>query len=78
MDDKFKHHLWLSSPGGAGRNRVLKLDEMLEYKIKIPNVQEQQKIAEVLMDLDHLITLHQRKLEKLKNIKKSMLEKMFI
>ena len=60
MDDKFKHHLWLSSPGGAGRNRVLKLDEMLEYKIKIPNVQEQQKIAEVLMDLDHLITLHQR------------------
>lgn len=60
LDDKFKHHLWLSSPGGAGRNRVLKLDEMLEYKIKIPNVQEQQKIAEVLMDLDHLITLHQR------------------
>lgn len=59
LDDKFKHHLWLSSPGGAGRNRVLKLDEMLEYKIKIPNVQEQQKIAEVLMDLDHLITLHQ-------------------
>ena len=60
LDDKFKHHLWLSSPGGAGRNRVLKLDEMLEYKIKIPNVQEQQKIAEVLMDLDHLIILHQR------------------
>ena len=78
LDDKFKHHLWLSSPGGAGRNRVLKLNEMLEYKIKIPNVQEQQKIAKVLMDLDNLITLHQRKLEKLKNIKKSMLEKMFI
>ena len=77
LDDKFKHHLWLSSPGGAGRNRVLKLDEMLEYKIKIPNVQEQQKIAEVLMDLDHLITLHQRKLDKLVNVKKSMLEKMF-
>ena len=77
LDDKFKHHLWLSFPGGAGRNRVLKLDEMLEYKIKIPNVQEQQKIAEVLMDLDHLITLHQRKLDKLINVKKSMLEKMF-
>ena len=78
LDDKFKHHLWLSSPGGAGRNRVLKLDEMLEYKIKIPNVQEQQKIAEVLMDLDNLITLHQCELEKLQNIKKSMLEKMFV
>ena len=78
LDDKFKHHLWLSSPGGAGRNRVLKLNEMLEYKIKIPNVQEQQKIAEVLMDLDYLITLHQCELEKLQNIKKSMLEKMFV
>lgn len=77
LDGKFKHHLWLSSPGGAGRNRVLKLNEMLEYKIKIPNVQEQQKIAEVLMNLDHLITLHQRKLDKLINVKKSMLEKMF-
>ena len=63
LDDKFKHHLWLSSPGGAGRNRVLKLNEMLEYKIKIPNVQEQQKIAKVLMDLDNLITLHQCELE---------------
>ena len=77
LDDKFKHHLWLSSPGGAGRNRVLKLNEMLEYKIKIPNVQEQQKIAKVLMDLDNLITLHQRKLDTLINVKKSMLEKMF-
>lgn len=60
LDDKFKHHLWLSSPGGAGRNRVLKLNEMLEYKIKIPSVQEQQHISKVLMDLDNLITLHQR------------------
>ncbi|WP_366936767.1 hypothetical protein [uncultured Catenibacterium sp.] len=41
-------------------------------------MQEQYRIGEYLSQLDNLITLHQRKLEKLKNIKKSMLEKMFI
>ena len=39
---------------------------------------EQQKIGEYFSNLDHLITLHQRKLDKLKTIKKAMLEKMFI
>ena len=39
---------------------------------------EQQKIGEYFSNLDHLITLHQRKLNKLKTIKKAMLEKMFI
>ena len=39
---------------------------------------EQRQIAETFDNLDYLITLHQRKLEKLKNIKKSMLEKMFV
>ena len=39
---------------------------------------EQAAIGRYFIQLDNLITLHQRKLEKLKNIKKSMLEKMFI
>ena len=42
------------------------------------SLDEQRQIAETFDSLDHLISLHQRKLEKLKNIKKSMLEKMFI
>ena len=41
-------------------------------------VKEQQLIAKYFSQLDHLITLHQRELEKLQNIKKSMLEKMFV
>ena len=77
LDEDFRHHLWLASPGGAGRNRVLNINEMLQYEIMIPNVPEQRKIARMLIDLDNLITLHQRKLDKLKNIKKSMLDKMF-
>ncbi len=77
-DEKFKHHLWLSSPGGAGRNRVLKLSDMLEYEMKFPSVEEQKKIATYFTDLGHLITLHQRKCDELKNIKKFMLQNMFI
>ena len=77
LDEDFRHHLWLASPGGAGRNRVLNINEMLQYEIMIPNVPEQRKIARMLIDLDNLITLHQRKLERLKNVKKSMLDKMF-
>ena len=42
------------------------------------NLNEQVKIADILSNLDNLITLHQRKLEKLNNIKKSMLDKMFV
>lgn len=61
LDENFKHHLELSSPGGAGRNRVLKLNDMLEYKMKFPCEDEQRKLASYFDDLDHLITLHHRK-----------------
>jgi type I restriction enzyme S subunit len=43
-----------------------------------PSKPEQDKIGGYFESLDNLITLQQRKLEKLKNIKKSMLEKMFV
>ena len=52
-------------------------DNILNTVICMPSVDEQRKIGTFLKELDHLITLHQRKLSKLKNIKKSMLEKMF-
>ena len=77
LDENFKHHLELSSPGGAGRNRVLKLNEMLEYKMSFPSEEEQKKIASYFDNLDHLITLHQRKCDETKNLKKYMLQKMF-
>jgi len=78
IDDRFKHHLWLSSPGGAGRNRVLKIKEMLEYSFGVPNSSEQSRIASFFQHLDSLIALHQQELYKLKNIKKACLEKMFV
>ena len=77
LDECFRHHLELSSPGGAGRNRVLKLNEMLEYKMKFPQMEEQEEIAIYFEQLDKLITLHQRKCEETKTLKKYMLQKMF-
>lgn len=78
LDGSFKHHLALSSPGGAGRNRVLKLSDMLDYQMRFPSEQEQKKIAAYLDALDRLITLHQRKCDELKNMKKYMLQNMFV
>ena len=78
LDARFRHHLLLSSPGGAGRNRVLKVPEMLEYEMMLPDIEEQKQIAGFLNALDELIELYQIKLEKLKNIKKATLQKMFV
>ena len=44
----------------------------------VPERDEQTQIAHAFSQLDHLITLHQRELDVLKNIKKSLLEKMFV
>ena len=49
-----------------------------KMEFKVPCIDEQKKIGAYFSTLDNLITLHQRKLEKLKNIKKSMLDKMFV
>ena len=48
-----------------------------EYSLMVPVLQEQKKIGTFLRDFDTLLSLHQRKLEKLKILKKAMLEKMF-
>ena len=81
---KFKYYSLLSK-----NNEIVKLDrgmaqpsirqdELKNLDINLPTENEQSKIESLMTNLDNLITLHQRKLEKLKNIKKSMLEKMFV
>ena len=52
-------------------------DELLAKKIIFPSCNEQKKIGAYLHNLDHLITLHQRKCEETKSLKKYMLQKMF-
>ena len=78
LDERFKHHLFLSSPGGAGRNRVLNIPQMLEYKTRIPKIEEQRQIAGLLNSVNNLIDLYAEKVQKLKQIKSACLDKMFI
>ena len=62
----------------GGTIKHLNQNILVDFPIAMPKVEEQRLIGEYFSHLDHLITLHQRELEKLQNIKKSCLEKMFI
>ena len=53
-------------------------NDIAEVEISYPSESEQRCISSIVLDLDSLITLHQRKLELLRNIKKSLLDRMFV
>ena len=63
---------------GAKNDMKVSAENALKGQVIFPNDAEQQALSEWFNRLDTLITLHQRKLEKLQNIKKSCLEKMFV
>lgn len=62
----------------GGTQKFIALNKIRELNIPYPIKEEQRQIGSFLEQLDNLITLHQRKIEKLKQIKKSCLEKMFV
>ena len=73
--------LWSAKMKGsaaAGTMQIINRTEFSELKTWLPSLIEQQAIGVFFKQLDNLIALHQRELEKLQNIKKSMLEKMFV
>ena len=61
----------------TGNIPYIVMDMLTNLQIVIPEKSEQEKIGQYIQQLDNLITLHQRKLEKLKTFKKAMLDKMF-
>ena len=65
---------------GARMDGLLNIsyDEYSSVELMVPNISEQRVLAEYFSHLDNLITLHQRELEKLQNLKKACLEKMFV
>lgn len=84
LEQYFKSRYWhsfmkLNGDSGARSDRFsIKDSVFMKMLIPYPTLNEQLKIAEYLTHLDNLISLHRQKLEKLKNIKNSMLEKMFV
>ena len=76
LTDAYKKYVAITSQrsGQPGVNA----QEYADYQLMLPSKTEQQQIGMTLRSLDDLITLHQRKLELLRNIKKSLLDKMFV
>ena len=69
---------FINESAGIGTVGTYTIESGKKTPILLPNQIEQTKVGEFFQQLDNLITLHQRELEKLQNIKKSMLEKMFV
>lgn len=78
LDPRFKHHLWLASPSGAGRNKTLRIDEMLDYELLVPTKAEQRTIAAFFKNLDQSIKTRQCECDALIHAKSALLQKMFV
>lgn len=66
---------WVQLAGASRKKLVQK--SMLNIELFMPHIIEQKKIGQYFSNLDHLITLHQRKCDEVKSLKKYMLQKMF-
>ena len=62
---------------GISRFNISK-NKVMELSVPVPSVVEQKQLGQYFTKLDNLITLHQRKLELLRNTKKSLLDRMFV
>ena len=62
----------------GGTIKHLNQNILVDFPISMPSKDEQSKIGEYFMNLDNLITLHQRKLAHLQKQKKALLQQMFV
>ena len=85
VDDRFLWHWfksdefpkWIERLQEGSVRLYFYYDKLCECQMLMPSVPEQKKIAEALDNLKNLITLHQRKCDEIKELKKFMLQKMF-
>lgn len=75
-EDIMGQKLRMSTTKATMMNNLVSKD-FLKQSVLVPNLDEQQKIGTFFKQLDHLITLHQRKIAKLKELKKGYLQKLF-
>ena len=64
------------APGGT--IKTITKEALSDFDLLLPQYDERSRVGAFFKQLDNLITLHQRQLEKLKNIKSALLEKMFV
>lgn len=73
-------HLWsacMKKSAAAGIMQIVNQKEFSDQKTMVPKLREQTQIGTFFATLDHLLSLHRQELERLQNVKKSCLEKMF-
>ena len=86
--DSYYINTWLKSPQAISLYKIFATGSLIEKQrvqfstlsiipATFPNYEEQQKIGQYFSNLDHIITLHQRKCDETKKLKKFMLKKMF-
>ncbi len=79
VSSAYKEKITSMASGTSGSMYNIPKETFLNLQLVIPaKIDEQKQLGRILKKIDSLITLHQRKLEKLQNIKKSCLEKMFV
>ena len=72
------HNRYFLQFDDGAKQTNLSTTDVFKFEEMFPNKEEQENIGNIFKQIDNLITLHQRKLEKLNNIKKSLLDKMFV
>ena len=76
LQKRFKFLLELISPGGAGRNRVMSKTDFLKLEIKIPDIEEQKAIADILDKATEELNQYQQKLQTLQVQKKGLMQQL--
>ena len=74
----YRRFLHMGVAGGNGALGNLDMKALLDYELLTPSRNERKKIGSLFNRLDSLITLHQRKLDHLKQMKKGLLQQMFV
>ncbi|SHI55535.1 restriction endonuclease subunit S [Flavobacterium haoranii] len=76
LEKRFKFLLELISPGGAGRNRVMSKTDFLKLELKLPSVQEQNAIANILDNATNELKQYEQKLANLQLQKKGLMQQL--
>ena len=77
LQPRYSDYISMIQRGNANQANIA-INDLWEFQILIPEIEEQQKIGSFFKHLDDTIALHQRKLDLLKKQKKGLLQKMFV
>ncbi len=78
QDARLNHYLRPLCNKGAKNDMKVTSEMAISGKVRFPQLAEQKEISKVFLQLDNLLTLHQRKVEQLQTLKKGLLQQLFV